>query len=104
MFGLVSPMDIHRAVTQAEKIEGLNSRLDDLASRTGAAGGAAASGSFENLLLSSDPELFRPETALLSAMDEIYQSDEERRTGKTTTSAFDEIISAQVASALGPVY
>jgi hypothetical protein len=99
MLGLVSPRDIHDAVTAARKIEGLDARITGLSNRAG-----SMPDPVERLLASPDAHLLRPETSLLSVMDRISEADEERRTGRKKESAFDQIISAKVAAALGPVY
>lgn len=99
MLGLVSPRDIHDAVTAARKIEGLDTRINGFSNRSG-----STPDSIERLLASPDANLLRPETSLLSMMDRISDADEERRTGRKRESAFDQIIAAKVAAALGPVY
>jgi len=97
MFGLVSPQDILDAVTSANNAEKRESEIAKL-KKTGEAS------NFEDILLSTNLDLLRPDRAILNAMDSIRDEDEERLTGIKKSSAFDDIISAKVAEALGPYY
>lgn len=99
MLGLVSPRDIHDAVTAARRIERFEKRIAESPNRR-----HSPPDSVERLLASPDARLLRPEMALLSTMDRISEANEERRSGRRRESAFDLIISAKVAAALAPVY
>lgn len=97
MFGLASPGDLQNAFLSAQKAE---TRGRDLA-RLGARN---AGTSFEDVLTSMDSKFLRPDRGILAAMDASRNADEERRTGRKSFGAFDSLVSAQVAGALGGLY
>lgn len=97
MFGLASPSDLQNAFVSAQKAEARGRDLERL--------GAGPKGtSFEDILASLDAKYLRPDRGILAAMDAGRNADEERRTGRKTTGAFDSLVSAQVAGALGGLY